>query len=256
MTLVKTLAYSSIVLAMFLVQGVLAAAEKVSEPSILPPQERVFDIIPGEGQSVEQVDGFTVIRLPSKTWGMVVTYSPESSTRGWLPLAVINLGEEVLKVDRDAISVQSAGQPLHVYGNNELITEAGRELQPGMAAQYEQVRAAREGHRDRSVVDDLRSQNGNANRVAQMRARQARAPLASKDNVPTGRRLRNILEMQQELLAERLFKDARLAPREVARGDVAITLPEPTEAGPAEFVFSLTLANETLTVKYRERAAP
>lgn len=253
----KAMIHRTLLLGLALVPVALAAAEPASDASLVLPGERVFDIVPGEGQSVEMVDGFTVIRLPGKAWGMVVTFSPESETRGWLPLAVMNLGDDKLKVDRDGISVQSGGQPLHVYDNNELITEAGRELQPGMAAQYEHVRAAREGLRDQSVVDDLRSnsQYGSRNRLAQMRARQARAPLASKENEPTGRRLRNILEMQQELVEERLFKNARLSRGEVVQGDVAISLPPAAAAGPAEFTFALTLAGETLTVRYRERTS-
>lgn len=217
-----------------------AAAQQIR---IEPP--RVFDIVPPEGRSVEMVDGLTVVRLPGATFGTVVTFMPESADEAWIPLVVLNSGAAPLEVGLDGVSARYGNTKLKVHSTTGIV-KAERDRRQEMLAWSQDAT----GKSRTDLLDDRR-------RAAMAMQEVGSGSRGRSVAVPTNndsREARKALDAQLEALQDRLFDDATLQSKEIARGDVKIDLPPRRRDGePTEFVLTLAFGGETKEVLYRER---
>lgn len=217
-------------------------------------RDRVFDIIPPVGAAVETVDGYTVLRQSGTRFGAVLTFMPESDTTAWIPTAVLNTSGAPLKVGTHGVSARHGSTALKVWSTSGLVRLAKEGLisaPPGLAEDAPRGGSATEGP------------------VGPSTPRTVGAPASSSGSTQGNASggpppmLSNKVKRQQDLIAEqvinfrdRLFRDEKIAPNEVGRGDVRIDLPPRGSAGqPAEFVLTLSFGGEQMDVLYREREA-
>jgi hypothetical protein len=204
--------------------------------------ERIFDIVPGEGQAVESNQGATVLRLPGKQYGVVLSYIPDTATRGWIPIAILNTGTASIDVGTAGVTAEAGGQPLTVQSRAAVLSDF-RSWLGGEGAR---------GSSTRSSVPKpgrgMRSADGRHKYTAL-----ADSDVAKDFADRLSKRDRKMQEQQLKALEERLLADRTLAPREVAQGQVRLELPAPTAGAPAEFTLRLEFGGEPLQVRYRER---
>lgn len=194
---------------------------------------RIFDIVAPEGRKIQMVDGFTVIRLPDERFGAVLTFSPESAATAWIPLAVLNSGDDTLVIRESGISAHYLDQPLKVYSNEGLIMEQKRRSAEMASYAVES---------ENMSLSDTLAPNRSINRRP-----------GGRPDTRGSREAVNLAKYQVEALRARLFKSAKLAPGELNRGDIRIDLPDARADQPAEFVLRLSFGGQTTDVLYRER---
>lgn len=210
---------------------------------IEPP--RVFDIVPPEGRKVEMVDGLTVVRLPGATFGTVVTFMPESADVAWIPLVVLNSGAAPLDVGLDGVSLRYGETKLKVYSPTGIMKAERDRRQEMMAWSQDGAGASQSALLDNERRSAMAMQEvGSGSR--------GRSVATPTDN--DSRETRKMLDAQLEALRDRLFDDATLQSKEIARGDIKFDLPPRRRDGePTEFVLTLAFGGETKQVLYRER---
>lgn len=232
-------------LSCLLVLAALAHAAPAAAQDIRIEPPRVFDIVPPEDRKVEMVDGLTVVRLPGATFGTVVTFMPESADVAWIPLIVLNSSAAPLEVGLDGVSVRYGDTRLKVHSTTGIM-KAERDRRQEMLA-WSQDGA---GKSRTDLLDNRRRTAMAMQEVGSGTRGRSIAIPANNDS----RETRKLLDAQLEALRDRLFVDATLQPKEIARGDVKIDLPPRREEGePTEFVLTLAFGGETKEVLYRER---
>lgn len=228
----------------------LAAAADVSAA-------RVFDIVAPAGREVQMVDGYTVLRQAGTKFGAVLTFMPESETTAWIPVAVLNTSPESLKVGTGGVSVRNGDTPLKVWSTTGLVRLAkeGRVSAPAeMTVPAARAPASTIRPSEAPVAPTPSPTIGPAEPGSQTQQLDRGGSKAKRNNAQE--REHDLAVAQVAALRERLFRDERIAPRTVGRGDVRIDLPPPRSDGtPAQFVLTLAFGGESMDVLYRERPA-
>lgn len=196
-----------------------AVAWLYAAPSLALESDRIFDIVPAEGQTVEMVDGATVLRQVGQSFGVVLSFRPDSPTQGWIFAAVLNLGKEPLRVSSSGFSAVSGDDVLRIASTRELIWL---------------VRPPSRGTLDTFTGGSTADfKKANPARTAVM------ASTVPKDKV-------------KEFIAM-LFPTALLAPGRVVKGELLLDLPTRHADEPASFVLRVSFGDERMEVTYRER---
>lgn len=220
-------------------------------PGLAVGEERIFDIVPSNGQTVEIVEGSTVLRQPGRSFGVVLSFRPRSDDSGWIPAAVLNTGAVPLQVGTAGFSASDGKKSLTVEDNESLVSQFRRRNKPANTASpvndmpryadvVERGRAATisgPGSPERGLSDIRRRDSLMA----------APLPAPGEAEAPTLDELAAAFEAD-------LFPDALLAPGKFARGDLSLKLPKRNVDGDTTFVLHVAFGEETMDVTYRERS--
>lgn len=220
---------------------------------------REFDIVPSADQTVETVDGSTVLRQPGKAFGVVLTYRVYTQQRAWIPVAVLNSGEQPLAVGVSGLSITSEGKALEVFETDKVMRMYRRIRgkmrpssgpinadMPSYSAGVQRARAATMAGPAQSpaLVGEMRRRDNVLVNDA--------APDSADD--PT-RAAPDAKERAEAEYSAMLLHDTTLAPGKLVMGDVLVELPKKRRNEPATFVLRLQFGGESLHVTYRERVA-
>jgi len=224
-----------------------------SQPAFAQYSPRVFDVVAPAGHEVKQQDGATVLRLPGKRYGSVLTFVPESAEAGWVTLAVVNTGGEAFDAKTADISAYYGRTNLKVHKTSALIGQQLKRRREMLA--YSQFA-------ENKSLDDLTAANRPLEEATERRGRDGVMTRPGNDGDglfvsgdADAREAKALADAQFIALRDRLFPDAKVAPGKFSRGDIRVDLPPRRRDQPAEFVLRLDFADEVTEVTFRERSA-
>lgn len=214
---------------------------------------RLFDVVAPEGHSVQDVEGTAVLRLPGEPYGAVVTFLPESAVSGWVTLAVLNTGDQPLKIRTSDISAHYGRTALKIYSTEGLIRDAKQRRRDMLAySQNADGKSMKDLARPNRALDESMSPSRTID-VESGRRRLTREPRYIPRN-EEGREALEFADAQLLALTDRLFMDTTLEPGKFNRGDIRLDLPPRRRNGATEFVLTLDFGGKVTEVMFRERS--
>jgi hypothetical protein len=231
-------------------------------PSLALESDRIFDIVPAEGQTVEMVDGATVLRQVGQSFGVVLSFRPDSPTQGWIFAAVLNVGKERLRVGSSGFSAASGDNVLRIASTTELIALVRPPPRPNLSTFTDGSPSNFVSSASRSRAAQMFGPGGSPTLIGDVRRRDEvlmqddpMAPISTNQQTParTSAGLSPVPKEKAKEFIAMLFPNALLAPGRIVKGELLLDLPARQADEPASFVLRVSFGDESMEVTYRER---
>lgn len=223
----------------------------LASPVLAAGEQRVFDIVPSEGQTVAVADGATVLRQSGRSFGVVLSFTAGDEDSGWIPAAVLNTGQVPLQVSTAGFTASHGDKTLAVTSNKRLVADFRKRHGGQRTRVVNDIPGYSSGAGVQRYQATRMTGPGQPRSITQLRKRDADLTpdvQVSRTSEPTD------LDKAVADFEATLFPEALLAPGKFARGDLALTLPKRSEDGGSTFVLLVAFGDETMAVTYRERA--
>jgi hypothetical protein len=236
--------------------------------------ERVFEIVPPDGQQVVYQDGAGYLIQSREQFAVIMGYVPESKKRAWLSIVFRNLSTGPLTISEKSITAKSNDLPLKVYsfaelakeqkrremwqevgagfaaaGNNMSANNAGNEYQQGTYQSQTKASVYGNGGSAYGTAKTNGSYSGTSYNATAAQIAQAEA---NRKNDEIFANTRANADAARSTLQNRALKANTIASGQDIYGEVSIDLPKKSIKAPVEFVVQFQAANDLVEVRFRE----
>jgi hypothetical protein len=243
-------------------------------PPLAQASERTFAPVPSAGQVISYDNGETVISARNQAAALAIVFVPQDKKSALVKVWAENLGEQPFNFGDTSVTAASGGTALTVLTYaDRLKTEKRREMWSkvavALAAGANSMAASNAGYSTQygsyrstthaSAYGSGGSAYGSASTYGSYSgttynsavAQQAQAAANSQNQLMVDRNRANA-EFERQDLDAKALRMTTLMPQKSVIGDVQLALPKKSGAQPAEFVLTVDLAGEPVSILYRE----
>lgn len=246
----------------------------VMSPTLAHASDRMFIPVPSEGQSVNYDRGEITLLTSNQSASLGIVFVPRDKKSGYVQVAVENIGSQSFTIGDTSVTAAANGVPLQVltyadrvkkedrkemWGRVAVALEAGANSMAASNAGYATQSGTYSSRTTASAYGSGGSAYGSASThgsysgttynpaVAQL----ARANAAAQNELMIERSRANAASARQEL-GDRALRLTTLVPARWIVGDVQLVLPKRVKGSPTEFVVTIDVAGDPVSVLYRE----